>query len=373
MFNRLGSFVSRFWWLVIATWVAGAAVVVMITPKWDDITHDGDLAYLPEAMPSVQGERLLEAAFPDSRARSQIVLVLAKDDQALGADDFRVADELARRFHNYRAAAGLVKCRRMESEAQEALSSGDQEQAQELQRWAKKEQDAALASWDEAILLDEQFAEAYHNRAILHDKIGKKESAKEDRELAWALNPELASKPDRLVPEGASDLPLIDVWTRHTQVVGKKLRSKDKMAQLVVLQLSNEFMATDNIRVLELVENEVNDVRMSMDTPSGLQIGLSGSATVGGDMLRSAAESISNTELYTVILVVVILVLVYRSPLLVAVPLTTIIVSLVVSTGLVAALTQLHLVDGMQWWNFKVFTTTKIFVVVILFGAGTDF
>ena len=57
MFARLGDFVSRRWLLVIAIWAVAIVSVPLATPRWDDVTLDGDLAYLPEDMPSVQGEK----------------------------------------------------------------------------------------------------------------------------------------------------------------------------------------------------------------------------------------------------------------------------------------------------------------------------
>ena len=57
----------------------------------------------------------------------------------------------------------------------------------------------------------------------------------------------------------------------------------------------------------------------------------------------------------------------------VAAPLITIAVSLVCAVSVVSLVCSLP-ADGLFGvMQLKVFTTTKIFVVVILFGAGTDF
>jgi RND superfamily putative drug exporter len=379
MFHRLGQFVTRFWLVVILGWVAILAGVYLVAPKWDDVTHDGDLAYMPDSMPSVQGERLLEQAFPENRAKSQVVLVVARRDEKFSLEDLKAGDALAARMHNYHGAAALQRAREHARRADKLRAAGNETEAIAAEAKAKSEFDAALAALNEAILLDERLAAPWHNRALVHEALGDAGAGADDRKIAASLDGGLAARADRVAPDGADAIPLLDVWTRHTEVVGRKLISKPAadggQAQLIVLNLAHEFMATANMGVMDRIEKEVGLARAQLATvgPPRLEIGITGSAAVGGDMLRSAAESIKNTELYTLVAVVVILVLVYRSPLLVAVPLMTIVVSVAVATGIVAMLTQLGTLPGMDWWNFKVFKTTKIFIVVILYGSGTDF
>ena len=274
MYGWLGDFVARRWPWVIALWVLIAVGLNRAAPRWEDVTHDGDLAYLPASMPSVEGQLLLSRAFPDNLSKSELAIVIERPRGKLSSSDLAWADNLAEVF--------------------EPL---------------------------------------------------------------------------------AKELGVVELWTRNTDVVGANLTSKPSaagQATVILLSLRNEFMATDNIRVLKRVDQVLADARFNGDMPEGLRVGLTGGAAVGGDMLRSAAESINNTELTTVVLVIVILLAVYRAPLLVMVPLVTIGLSLSVATNLLALLTQLGQLPGFDWWNFKVFTTTKIFIVVILFGSGTD-
>ena len=94
---------------------------------------------------------------------------------------------------------------------------------------------------------------------------------------------------------------------------------------------------------------------------------MTGSAAVGHDMNRAAESSLSKTTWATILLVLVILLIVYQSPLLALLPLVTIALSVQVSFWAIASLT---LVPGL---NFQVINITKLFVIVVLFGAGTDY
>ncbi|MGA2258364.1 MAG: MMPL family transporter, partial [Thermoguttaceae bacterium] len=240
MFVKFAHFISRYWIAVLIAWVVIPAVLFLIAPKWDEITHDGDFAYLPPVMTSVRGEELLEKAFPELASKSSVVLVVARPDGELTDEDKAVALRLAEMF---------------------------------------------------------------------------------------------APKPDEKTPVSS-------VMTHDDKFVGSKLRSPNGQSVLVLLQLNNEFMAVDNMQFVKEVYRKVREIQKEPGFPTGLELGVTGSAAVGSDMLWSMKESIDNTELTTILLVTVILLIVYRSPGLVLVPLVSIAVSFFTSLNLIALVAQ---------------------------------
>jgi RND superfamily putative drug exporter len=269
MFYHLGHWMhDRRWW-VVAFWLALAGWMHGLAPTWSTVAMDGDLEQLPPTTTTARAAQLRARAFPEDRAASQIVLVMARE----------------------------------ESE----LSTADREYAIRL---------------------------AQHAEQIPH-------------------------------------LPLVDVWTEKTPVVGPLLKSRSGHAQRVVLRLTNDLMATDNIRVLDAIRQLID--RQAAEKPPGLQVGITGSAAIGGDMLGAAAESVRNTHRATLALVVIALLAIYRSPRLVIIPLLAIGLATSISLDLLAWLAWWSQQAESAWPLVRVFTTTKIFIVVILFGAGTDY
>ncbi len=348
MFQRLGQFVVRRRLLVIGSWLALVVSLRMIAPRWDAVTQDGDLAYLPAHAASVRGEKLLAEAFPEERQKSQLVVIVERLDGPL-------------HFHGSAAAP---------PDAPPAVSGISPSQSNP----------PGSGEILEAVTGNSENLPADHSPATAAQAAVEKVSHV-DRPLSDVDVFQLLEKSLRVV---LADQPqFIDIWSarapeaneeerKFKMVVADRLRSEDGQAGLVLIQLSTEFMATANIAVLDRVLAVLDEVRSLPNFPhEQLKLGVCGSAAVGADMLTAAKESIRRTEVTTVILVVLILLLVYRAPLLTIVPLVTILASVLVACDLVALLAQFA--DSSGAFEFKVFKTTKIFIVVILFGAGTDF
>ncbi len=99
-------------------------------------------------------------------------------------------------------------------------------------------------------------------------------------------------------------------------------------------------------------------------TPDGLTGFVTGSVAIVDEYMRGALESADRTTIIAIVLVIAILLLIYRTPVAPIVPLATIGVAFLVARGVVAWLTRL---------GFVVSSITEVFLVVLLFGAGTDY
>jgi len=348
MYEQLGSFVSRYWALVILAWVvAGVAlspaaqrsVGIHFTPTWDEVTEDGDLAYLPGRMTSVRGQQLYGEAFKENKSRAEVVVVLEREE-GLDEADLALAHKIADFFDVERDA------------------------------WEKLRPEERL-----------------HRTKAAMERMAAVEVVRPARTFQGSSNAE--------------------------DMIGKKLISEDRKAVIVVCSLEHEFIAVDSAFVINklagvddkpglvkeigaglgvlspeagetkhrpgLIEKltvEARDEAKKNGLPpvrDGLKWGVTGSGAVGGDTLIESDRSIKNIHLATGVFVLLILLVVYRAPIVVFVPLLTIGIAVFISRHLVALLTQLDTVPGFAWFHFEIFKTSEIFIFTILFGCGTDF
>ena len=99
-------------------------------------------------------------------------------------------------------------------------------------------------------------------------------------------------------------------------------------------------------------------------TPPGVNTYIIGSSPIIRSYSEAALSSVDRTTGVTIVLVVLILLLVYRSPVSPLVPLLTVSLSYLISRGIVA------------WMGsslMTVITHANVMLVVVLFGAGTDY
>ena len=173
-----------------------------------------------------------------------------------------------------------------------------------------------------------------------------------DRGFAEAIHNWLLS------PEGPAIVQdVVSVFSHPEQA--NTLVSPDSAAMLMKVNLT--------VEAFQPVVDEATYVireRVEQGKPDGLAVHFTGEAGLGTDLVDSIVESTGRTTIVTVILVIALLFIIYRSPLAVLIPIITISLAYLVSRGVLGYLTQ-------AGWQISSLLDT--YMVVLVFGAGTDY
>ena len=262
MFDRIGRAVVRAPLLVIAAWIAIAALCVLLAPSLSRVGSADETSFLPADVESVQARRIGAEAFPKDAAAATATLAFFREGGLTPAD-----------------------------------------------------------------------------------------AAYRDAFAAWLTDP--------ATPAAVRDH-VIGVTTVATDPLrAPEMRSEDDTTELASVRL-------DVVSFQQGANEAVSGIRAhaAATAPAGLVVHVTGSAGIGADYVASIVEGTDRTTIVTVFLVILILLAIYRAPLAALVPLLTIGAAYLVSRGLLGWVAEAGL---------KVSTLIESFVVVLVFGVGTDY
>ncbi|MEB3983436.1 RND family transporter [Mycobacterium sp. 663a-19] len=152
---------------------------------------------------------------------------------------------------------------------------------------------------------------------------------------------------------------VMDLWGKPITAAGAQ--SVDGRAAYVLLRLAGDIGQMEaNYSV-----NAVRDIVAKDPAPPGLKVYVSGAAPLASDTVAIANSSLNNITIVTIILIVTMLLLVYRSISTLLVPLLGVLIEMLVSKGVIATLGHLGYIELSSF--------AVNIVVALTLGAGTDY
>lgn len=188
--------------------------------------------------------------------------------------------------------------------------------------------------------------------------VGHREGGLTADDLAWLGG--VARESGKVAARVTGDTTADRVLTPDVAYLRPRLVSPDGEAAMALVNLPTNFISQITGRAV----NEIEAAMMRTERPAGLTVEITDSAVAGRDFALRSKEALDRTTLVTVIAVLAILVVVYRSPVGVVVPLFSIGASVFLSFVVLAALAKA---------GWEVSDMERVFAIVLIFGAGVDY
>lgn len=307
MYRFLGNFVSRHPVPWITFWLLFAVGAHFLAPKSEQVWQDGELVFLPPTSPSLEAVSIYRKAF-------QTTLQEESEADSVGTSV----------QHDPMSSSVVVVLQRLDR------PNG---------------------------LTDE-------DRTFIGEVlVPRLEGFRKTTPKGYHWEPEMESGLTEEIPD--SEQVIKSIASPNDERIGALLTSKNQKATLLVVDLKTEFLERQNRLVVGRIETLLKDPELQRLKPAGLSLELSGSATVGRDMLRAEQESAKRTETFTKGLVILLLLAIYRAPLLALVPLVTVGIAVELAKSL------LRIMAGWGW--IGLFSGLDVYVTVVAYGAGVDY
>src|SRR6201991_4496693 len=152
---------------------------------------------------------------------------------------------------------------------------------------------------------------------------------------------------------------VMDLWGKPFTAAGAQ--SVDGKCTYVLLRFAGDI---GQIEANESV-NAVRDIIKKDTPPPGLKVFVSGAAPLASDTLTIANASLNNVTIVTILLIVVMLLLVYRAPSTLLVPLLGVLIEMLVAKGIVSTLGHYGYIELSSF--------AVNIVIALTLGAGTDY
>lgn len=138
-------------------------------------------------------------------------------------------------------------------------------------------------------------------------------------------------------------------------------------------ELKDQLVSADNSAILVMLQVHAGDQEFSelrdniYKTISAINVEhyMTGDWVIAEDLIQSSEDGLKKTEVITVVFILVILFIVFRSALAPFVPLLTVGIAYLVSQSIVSFL--------VEYADFPLSNFTQIFMVAVMFGIGTDY
>ncbi len=315
--NRAFEIVVDYWpgWIIL--WLTAMFLAIVVAPPFNEEVTPGEFDFLPAGSQSLEAEQFFRQTFDKDLLRSLVVVSVRRTSRPEGLT------------------------------SKEEFAEVDRDQKSDLEFIEND--------------LRKRLEEILNRHS--DDFVTQDEPTPPDPDDDLQLEAGEEEEPDE---EQEEDEPAGDVVTFSDRLLGQLLISDDRQASMVLVELPNDFLDARNGNIIADIEHLVyGDSEFRSQIPPGLELSVSGTATVGRDMNVEAENSAKATEWVTMVLVILMLLAIYRSPILAMLPLVTVFVVIKITLGVLSTLAAANVIG--------LFDSLDTYVTVVTYGAGIDY